>query len=72
MITLRRKDPNRHRPFRTPLVPWVPLGGILCCAYLMCELPVMTWIRFFGWMAVGLMLYFFYGFKNSRLNGGSR
>jgi len=67
IIILRHKDPHRDRPFRTPLVPWVPLGAIACCGYLMCELPLMTWIRFFGWMAVGLLLYFFYGFRHSRL-----
>jgi len=72
IIILRYKDPDRPRPFRTPLVPWVPLGAIACCGYLMFQLPLMTWFRFFGWMAVGLLLYFFYGFGNSRLNGNGR
>ena len=67
IIILRRTDPGRHRPFRTPLVPWVPLGAIVCCGYLMFELPRVTWIRFFGWMAVGLVLYFLYGQRRSRL-----
>ena len=39
IIILRRIDPDRPRPFRTPLVPWVPLGAIACCGYLMFELP---------------------------------
>ena len=69
IIILRYKEPNRPRPFRTPLVPWVPLGAVACCAYLMYELPWMTWIRFFVWMAVGLGLYFTYGFAHSRLGG---
>jgi APA family basic amino acid/polyamine antiporter len=67
IIILRRTDPLRHRPFRAPLVPWVPLGAIACCAYLMSELPRVTWIRFFGWMGAGLLLYFFYGSRRSRL-----
>jgi len=67
VIILRIVEPTRPRPFRTPLVPWVPLAGIGCCVYLMFELPRITWIRFFLWMACGLVLYFFYGFRKSRL-----
>jgi len=68
IIFLRHTDPDRPRPFRTPLVPWVPLGAIACCGYLMFELPKVTWVRFFGWMAAGLLIYFLYGFRRSRLN----
>jgi APA family basic amino acid/polyamine antiporter len=67
ILVLRRTDPHRPRPFRTPLVPWVPLGAIACCSYLMCELPWLTWLRFFGWMGVGLVLYFLYGSRRSRV-----
>ena len=67
ILILRRREPERNRPFRTPLVPWVPLGAILTCGYLMCELPWITWVRFFVWMLVGLGLYFGYGFRRSRL-----
>ncbi|MGD0260444.1 MAG: amino acid permease [Verrucomicrobiota bacterium] len=70
IIILRRAEPARPRPFRTPLVPWVPLGAIACCGYLMFELPRVTWIRFFGWMGVGLILYFLYGFRRSRVGTG--
>lgn len=69
VIILRRVEPNRPRPFRTPLVPWVPLAAIVCCAYLMLELPRVTWWRFFGWMGAGLIIYFCYGFHRSRLKG---
>jgi APA family basic amino acid/polyamine antiporter len=67
IIILRYSDPERPRPFRTPLVPWVPIGAIACCAYLMWELPAVTWIRFFLWMVFGLIWYFLYGFRRSRL-----
>jgi APA family basic amino acid/polyamine antiporter len=72
VIILRRTDPERARPFRTPWVPLVPLGAIATCAYLMFELPPVTWIRFFLWMAAGLVIYFLYGVRNSRLASGRR
>jgi basic amino acid/polyamine antiporter, APA family len=70
VIILRFTDPTRPRPFRTPLVPLVPLLAIACCAYLMCELPAITWVRFFGWMVAGLLIYGFYGIRRSRLGKG--
>ena len=69
VIILRRTDPDRHRVFRTPLVPLVPLLGIAMCFYLMLGLPTITWIRFGVWLLIGLVLYFTYGFWNSRLRG---
>jgi APA family basic amino acid/polyamine antiporter len=66
ILILRRTDPARPRPFRTPLVPWVPLGAIITCGYLMFELPWITWVRFLVWMGVGLVVYFFYGLRLSR------
>jgi APA family basic amino acid/polyamine antiporter len=67
IIILRKIDPKRPRPFRTPLVPLVPLLSVVCCAYLMLELPWVTWLRFVVWLAIGLVFYFTYGFKHSRL-----
>lgn len=67
IIILRKTDPDRHRVFRTPFVPVVPLLGIAMCVYLMLGLPTITWIRFGVWLVVGMVLYFTYGFKNSRL-----
>jgi len=58
---LRVKEPNRPRPFRTPLVPLVPILGILVCVFLMSRLPVEAWERLLVWLAVGLAIYFFYG-----------
>ena len=68
IIILRWTDPERPRPFRTPWVPLIPLGAIGTCAYLMWELPWVTWLRFFAWMGVGLVIYIFYGSRNSRLH----
>jgi basic amino acid/polyamine antiporter, APA family len=67
IIILRRTEPGRARPFRTPLVPIVPLLAILSCGYLMTELPWVTWVRFVVWLAVGLIFYFTYGYKKSKL-----
>jgi amino acid transporter len=46
----------------------IPILGMLCCAYLMIEIPVRSWIVFFGWMAIGLIFYFSYGYWKSKLN----
>jgi APA family basic amino acid/polyamine antiporter len=68
IIVLRVIDPDRPRPFRTPWVPFVPAAAMVSCLYLMMQLPLISWIRFFGWMGVGLVLYYFYGFWHSRLH----
>jgi basic amino acid/polyamine antiporter, APA family len=70
VLVLRRKDPNRPRPFKTPLVPFVPIAGIVICLYLMKNLPMATWIRFGVWLAIGLVLYFSYGYRHSRFGAG--
>ncbi len=67
IIVLRRTNPDRARPFRMPLVPWLPLLGIAICLVLMFNLPVKTWILFGVWMAIGLAIYFLYGHGHSRL-----
>ena len=67
IIVLRRTDPLRHRPFRTPFVPWVPLLSVFTCGYLMLQLPRVTWLRFVYWLAAGLVLYVIYGYRHSRL-----
>jgi APA family basic amino acid/polyamine antiporter len=67
VIILRRKDPDRIRPFRTPLVPLVPILGIAFNGYMMVELGAANWYRLIGWMAIGLVVYFFYGRKHSKL-----
>ncbi|HJS74242.1 MAG TPA: amino acid permease, partial [Vicinamibacteria bacterium] len=64
---LRRTRPDMPRPFKTPLVPWVPLAGMLACFYLMVGLPHDTWYRLAIWLAIGLLIYFSYGRSHSRL-----
>ena len=70
VIFLRRTEPDRPRPFRVPGVPYTPVISILACLYLMVQLPVVTWIRFGIWLAVGLVFYFLYGYKHSVLRTG--
>jgi APA family basic amino acid/polyamine antiporter len=72
VVVLRRTNPDRHRPFRTPLVPLVPALAVVMCSYLMFQLPWVTWIRFAIWLAVGLLLYFAYGIRHSRLRHENR
>jgi len=66
---LRRVQPDLPRPFRTPLVPLVPILGIAICGYMMYGLPADTWIRLAVWMVIGLVIYFAYGRTHSRLAG---
>ena len=68
IVILRRTDPARPRPFRTPLVPLVPALAVLTCGFLMYEQPILTWGRFVVWLVIGLVLYFLYGSRRSRLN----
>src|SRR5580698_6994817 len=63
VIILRRTNPDRPRGFRVPWVPLLPVISIVCCFVLMLSLPLETWIRFFVWLAVGLVIYFCYGQK---------
>jgi APA family basic amino acid/polyamine antiporter len=67
VIILRRTDPDRPRPFRTPLVPIVPALAALSCIYLMVPLPLETWVRFIVWLAIGMVIYLAYGRHHSVL-----
>ena len=67
ILVLRYREPNLPRPFRTPLVPVVPILAILICGYMMVSLPRDTWMRLLVWMGLGLLIYFAYGKSHSRL-----
>jgi APA family basic amino acid/polyamine antiporter len=67
IIILRRREPDRPRPFRTPWVPAMPLVSVAFCLYLMLNLPGLTWLRFGLWMAIGAAIYFMYGIRHSRV-----
>lgn len=68
VIILRYSNPDLHRPFKTPLMPWIPILGILSCTYLIIHLPWVTILRFIIWMILGLILYFVYSRYSSHLN----
>jgi APA family basic amino acid/polyamine antiporter len=65
VLIMRRTHPDAKRPFRCPLVPVVPILGILFCLLLMCALPTENWIRLFVWLGLGLIIYFAYGRRHS-------
>jgi APA family basic amino acid/polyamine antiporter len=67
VLVLRYTRPDIPRPFKTPLVPFVPIMGILSCFYLMSGLPKDTWLRLLAWMGLGLVIYFTYGIRKSKL-----
>jgi APA family basic amino acid/polyamine antiporter len=67
VIILRRTKPDMPRPFRAPFVPVFPIIGIAFCVYLMAQLPGTTWLRFVVWLVVGLIIYFLYSRKHSRV-----
>ena len=71
VLALRYKDPDRPRPFRVPFVWGVSLMGAAACLYVMVGLPAHAWERFGWWMALGLLLYFAYGYRRSRLRAAS-
>jgi basic amino acid/polyamine antiporter, APA family len=71
IIVLRRKRPDLERPFRTPMVPFVPALSAIVALALMASLPRETWERLVIWMVIGIVLYFAYGYKHSVLRSGS-
>jgi APA family basic amino acid/polyamine antiporter len=67
VLVLRRTHPDLPRPFRCPMVPFVPIMGILLCLMLMCSLPAENWWRLIIWLAIGLVVYFTYSRHHSLL-----
>ena len=70
VLVLRIKEPDRHRPFRVPFVWVVSLLGAAACVFVMQGLPPHAWKRFAIWLAIGLVLYFVYGYRHSTLRRG--
>jgi APA family basic amino acid/polyamine antiporter len=69
---LRRTRPDLPRKFRVPWSPVLPVVSALACLYLMANLAVETWLRFLAWMALGLIVYFGYGYRHSRMRAEVR
>jgi len=67
VIVLRKTKPKMERPFKMPFGIVLPILGILSCGALILFLPLVTQLRFFGWLFIGLVIYFMYSKKNSRL-----
>jgi basic amino acid/polyamine antiporter, APA family len=67
VVMLRRTDPDQARPFRTPWVPLVPILGVLFNGYMMYRLGWINWARLIIWLAIGLVVYFTYGRKHSKV-----
>ncbi|MCB1124003.1 MAG: amino acid permease [Verrucomicrobiae bacterium] len=67
VLIMRKTNPAAERPFRCPLVPFVPMAGILLCLMLMFSLPWQNWARLAGWLAIGMVIYFCHGHHNSHL-----
>jgi APA family basic amino acid/polyamine antiporter len=67
VMVLRYTNPNQPRPFRTPWVPLIPILGVISNGYMMAKLGMWNWIRLFAWLAIGLVVYFTYSVKHSRV-----
>lgn len=72
VIVLRLRQPDLPRPFKNPFGYTLPILGILSCGALMMFLPVVTWIRFLGWLAIGMVIYFAYSYRHSHLGAESK
>ncbi|HTO36195.1 MAG TPA: amino acid permease [Flavobacterium sp.] len=68
ILVMRKKMPDVPRTFRVPLVPYIPIAGVLVCGYLMFSLEKESWWRLLIWLAIGIGIYFFYGRKHSKVN----
>jgi APA family basic amino acid/polyamine antiporter len=67
VIVLRKTNPDLPRGFRTPLMPFVPIMGIISCGLMMAGLDWTNWMRLAIWLAIGMVIYYLYGRKNSKI-----
>ena len=72
VIVLRKTKPDLPRPFKVPFSPVLPILSALASLYLMYGLPLDTWLRLIVWMAIGLVIYFTYSMRHSKLNAASK
>src|SRR5579864_6403584 len=72
VLVLRRKQPERHRGFRAPWVPALPIAAIVCCLILMASLPLESWVWLFIWLSIGLVIYFTYSRHRSEFGRSPR
>jgi len=68
VMRLRKTQPNLRRPFKTPWVPFVPIMSMISCIFLLINLKPVTWLRFVIWLAIGMVVYFTYSIKHSKLS----
>ncbi len=68
VLIMRKKMPDAPRAFKTPFVPFVPIIGVIVCVYLMYSLPNESWARLAVWLGLGLVIYFTYSRKNSKIS----
>ena len=68
VVVLRKTQPDRRRSFRVPAVPLIPLISMASCFLLMLGLPLETWVRFVVWLAIGLVIYWRFGMRNSEFS----
>jgi len=69
VIVMRRTEPNANRPFKTPLVPLVPILGAVVCGAMLFGLGIENWTRLLAWLAIGMVIYFTYSRKNAKIKG---
>ena len=70
VVVLRKKRPDLPRSFKVPFSPVLPILSAVICLYLTLNLSVETWLRFLIWLAIGVVIYFAYGYRNARLVTG--
>jgi APA family basic amino acid/polyamine antiporter len=71
IIFMRRREPDAPRPFKVPFVPWIPALSAIVSVVLMASLPWESWERLLIWMAIGIAMYFAYGYRHSKLRGST-
>jgi APA family basic amino acid/polyamine antiporter len=72
IIIMRKTEPNLKREFKTPFVPVVPILGVIICSAMIYGLGWPNWIRLGIWMLIGIVVYFGYSYKHSKIHPGNQ